>query len=197
MTTTIHRLKAQISEMKMIIQSQQAEIHFMDDQLDFMKGKLEELQFSKSTASHAAPLLFDIYEADDQLQCSHLSKTRDFGTDPASPALFGAPVDLGQPLQLPSDQLQCSHLSQAHASPALFDAIVQCGMGIDLAPPLLFDAITQTEICFHKGMPDCYFMVDEAGQASPVIFDGDTAAGAASTQSELLPQPQHASPLLD
>eukprot|EP00973_Karenia_brevis_P020827 2862484-Karenia_brevis.AAC.1 len=84
-----------------------------------------------------------------------------------------------------SDQLQCGHLSKPPAS------------------PVLFDAISQTDITVHQSLPDRFFVVNQAGQASPVIVDGDSAAGTASSvlfepaQCGLLPQPAHASPLFD
>eukprot|EP00973_Karenia_brevis_P047756 6629358-Karenia_brevis.AAC.1 len=51
-------------------------------------------------------------------------------------------------------------------------------------------------ISIPKGMQDKFYLVDSAGHASPVVFDGDHAAGASSPvlfDAGRLPQHSHAS----
>eukprot|EP00973_Karenia_brevis_P045720 6331170-Karenia_brevis.AAC.1 len=87
---------------------------------------------------------------------------------------------------------------------------------IIFASPVLFDAGAQTDISILKSLPNKFFVIDEAGHASPVSVDGDFAAGVdmisfnaaistcerdsedkVGTQCELLPQPVSASPPFD
>eukprot|EP00973_Karenia_brevis_P033153 4574065-Karenia_brevis.AAC.2 len=84
------------------------------------------------------------------------------GADHASPVLFD---------MFDAD----SDATADHASPELFDAPVQT----QPTTPVLFDAACQTEISILKSWPDQFLAINEAGQASPVHFDGDSAAGAA------------------
>eukprot|EP00973_Karenia_brevis_P032989 4553852-Karenia_brevis.AAC.1 len=113
-----------------------------------------------------------------------------------------------------TDQLQCSHLSK------LIDVAVQAQFEdaafLNHASPVSFDAVAQTDISIHKSLPNKYFVIDEAGHASPVTVDGDFAAGVdvisfnaaisacerdsedkVGTQCELLPQPVSASTPFD
>eukprot|EP00973_Karenia_brevis_P056540 7865071-Karenia_brevis.AAC.1 len=54
----------------------------------------------------------------------------------------------------------------------------------DSASPLLFDAACQTGISVPKGLPEKFFIVHEAGHASPVSFETDAVAGPATLASE-------------
>eukprot|EP00973_Karenia_brevis_P071228 9897143-Karenia_brevis.AAC.1 len=89
----------------------------------------------------------------DQLQCGHLSKCVGCQTDQ---------LQCGH-LSL-NDQLQCGHLKDASCS-------------TDHASTALFDAAVQTGISIPKDSANKYVFISTDGHPSPVLFDGDCAAG--------------------
>eukprot|EP00973_Karenia_brevis_P010666 1445259-Karenia_brevis.AAC.1 len=177
----------------------------MEQQIHVMRQVILDLQhdLDATEAGHASPVLSEACAQTDQLQCGHLkvdqlqcSHLSTCAGHPspvllASPVLFDVfddadlhtdvacqtDVDLGPPLQVPGDQLQRSHLSHVSASPVLLDAIVQCDLGAGLASPVLIDGEAQTSISILAEAENKFFRLNQAGHATPALFDGDFAAG--------------------
>eukprot|EP00973_Karenia_brevis_P002293 308483-Karenia_brevis.AAC.1 len=89
-------LQDQVNLMKLIIVDQQSDI-------DFIEGKLEGFQFSKSTASPASPELFDSFD--------NQQSDIDFNEGKLEGLQFSKPTE----------QQQCRPLPFGHAPPELFD----------------------------------------------------------------------------
>eukprot|EP00973_Karenia_brevis_P041178 5696848-Karenia_brevis.AAC.1 len=93
-----------------------------------------------------------------------------------------------QQRELDSYEVRAGHATSVnafgadHASPVLFDLFDAESVqdAASHASPVLNDATTQTVITVDTLLPDKFFVLDELGQATPVLYDAaDMAAGTA------------------